>query len=199
MLAYSALNCFIHKKRILFSSYQLILNFRCNTLLHHWRPPLRLSPSMFLTCITTLEQHVGTACSDIWNMLFHISVSLCLRMLFLMDPFSSSPFPLFPLSPFPLPLFSLSLISRSALASVFFKQLVFSWASTSNIHLFKEPKLSHVWRKKEAPESYLPSTATLSPSLSPSLHPALHLSLPIQNAVCLSSLEHSSSRLLHQN
>ena len=80
--------------------------------------------------------------------------------------FSPSP------TPYPSPSLGLSLISCSPLASVFFKQLVFCWTPTSNIHL-KEPKPSHV--RKKAPESYLPSTATLSLSISlpHSTHPSI--------------------------
>lgn len=90
--------------------------------------------------------------------------------------FLSSPQP-----PFLLPLFGLSLISYSTLASGFFKQLVFGWAPTSNIH-FKGTEISHVKKKKKKSPQVLFAqhchTLSIPPSLFLSIHPSIRSSPP---------------------
>lgn len=90
---------------------------------------------------------------------------------------------------FPLSLFSLSaLIFYSTLASVFFKQLVFGSAPSSNIQYILKELRSHVFVLK--PLSYLCPALPLSLPLSISLplflslHPALKNISSNQNVVC---------------
>lgn len=117
--------------------------------------------SVFLSLSSSLSCLI-TSCS------FHTFLSLSLCVIFSWILFS------LPSTPSPLPLCGLSLISCATLASVFFKQLVFSWTPTSNIHFKRTETISCLKKKKkEAPESYLPSTATLPPPLPLSIQPSI--------------------------
>lgn len=124
-----ALDFFIHfTTNFIWVTYWISL---ATPTLHHWRPPFCLSPYNFLS-------------SNISSSSFHI-----LRSLWVCACFSHGCFSVFDQPPFPFPLSGPSLISCSTLASVFFKQLVFSWAPTSNIH-FKRTE-THVRKKKKSP------------------------------------------------
>lgn len=142
--------------------------------------------SVFLSLSSSLSCLI-TSCS------FHTFLSLSLCVIFSWILFS------LPSTPSPLPLCGLSLISCATLASVFFKQLVFSWTPTSNIHFKRTETISCLKKKKKRSPWVLFAQHCHTPSFPPSLDPALHPSLPIQNVVCLSPLEHSCSRLLHQH
>lgn len=85
-------------------------------------------------------------------------------------------------------LLSLSLFSPSSLifyftlASVFFKQLVFGSAPSSNMQYILKELRSHVFNLK-APKSSVSGTATVFLSLFPSIQRSITF-LPNQNVVC---------------
>lgn len=112
--------------------------------------PLSTSHSAFVfsSCSTT-------SCS------FHTFLSLCMFFSWILF-----------CSPSPLPILDSLSSPAPLLHQYFFRQLVFRWTPTSNIH-FKEPKPSHVGRKSPwvlfAQHCH---TLSLPDSIQPSIHPS---------------------------
>lgn len=125
--------------------------------------------SVFLSLSSSLSCLI-TSCS------FHTFLSLSLCVIFSWILFS------LPSTPSPLPLCGLSLISCATLASVFFKQLVFSWTPTSNIH-FKRTETISCLKKKKKPLSLI--CPALPHSLLPSLSRSSPPSVPPHPKCCL--------------
>lgn len=118
--------------------------------LYHWRPPLCLSLSVFLSC------------SNLMLMLY-ISRTVSVHV-FLMDAFLSSPIPLC------LSLFLASLSSPAPLLHQSFSNSLCSAELQLQTYILKEPKLSHV-RERKKPLSLI------CPALPHSLPPSLLLSI----------------------